>query len=93
MGGCTIQEAKDNLTVDEVDAWRQYRNAHGPMAMHIRIEQHLATVCMLIASAAGLKKNTDQPFTTDDFIIYAQKTLPKPLDEITDFGEFLSAIK
>lgn len=66
---------------------------HGPMAMHVRLQEHLASVCSLIAAAAGLKKKNSQPFTSEDFIVYAKKEASKPLDEITDFGEFLTAIR
>jgi hypothetical protein len=66
---------------------------HGPMAMHIRIQEHLATICSLIASAGHLKKLNGQPFSSADFITYSKKEAPKPLDEITDFAEFLQSIR
>lgn len=42
IGGTTIAAAKEALSCDELDIWRQYRQRHGSLNLGLRIEQGAA---------------------------------------------------
>lgn len=70
IGGQTVAEAKQKLTVSEFREWVKYRNLRGTLSTPRRLEQAIARACHLICIAAGIKKDADlnTPFSTIDFM-------------------------
>ena len=70
IGGSTIAEAKETLTVSEVNAWITYRSKRGSLVAGRRVEQAVARLCLMIAAAHNLKRDTDfeAPYQLIDFL-------------------------
>lgn len=57
IGGRTIAEAQQNLSMVEARQWAQYMRRHGGLNIAERIEQSAALVCSTAAQLMG-NKNT-----------------------------------
>jgi len=63
VGGRTIAEAKQNLSMVEARQWAQYIKRHGGLNIAERVEQAAALICATGAQLMGNKK-----VKVDDFI-------------------------
>lgn len=71
VGGCTIAEAKANLSYAEVLAWSAYRDKHGTLNLGRRMEISTAIIALQVNRGAGGKAE----FT--DFMPHAER---QPID-------------
>lgn len=55
VGGRTIAEAKQNLSVEEFHRWKAYRGMRGSLNVGRRLEIGLGQLCALYAQAHGSK--------------------------------------
>ena len=55
IGGRTIVEAKQSLSVNEFDAWARYIRAYGPLNGNRHMERGFALLAMMINRAVGGK--------------------------------------
>ncbi len=55
IGGQTIAEAKQNLTVLEYNDWLEYRARYGSLNPNRRLEQVVGGLSSLVAQLAGAK--------------------------------------
>ena len=92
VGGSTVAEAKENLTVDEFFHWCEYRNKYGPLSLQMLLARMLATTNHLITQGAGIGKKDGTKFKPADFLLGTQ-SVPKDLSDIEDLGEFLNNIQ
>ena len=53
IGGATIAAAKEALSCDELDLWRQYRERHGSLNLGLRVEQGAALTAYCANSRHG----------------------------------------
>lgn len=58
IGGRTVAEAKRNVSWGEFQAWMKYREAHGALSSHHRLEQGFALVAQTVASTIPRKPGT-----------------------------------
>lgn len=91
VGGSTVAQAKETITVDELNRWVAYRNAHGPLDIGRRLERSVGMLCWLVASAAGVKKSGGGNFTPDDFMPH-EKRQQGEADDNMSFAEFISSL-
>lgn len=59
IGGRTIVEAQQNVSMVEARQWAQYIKRHGGLNIAERVEQAAAMVCSAVAKSAGHKNRTD----------------------------------
>lgn len=62
VGGRTIAEAKDNMTVAEFNQWIVYRQKRGSLNLGRRIEQAVGISSSLLASLNGSKNHKTMDF-------------------------------
>lgn len=55
VGGCTIAEAKANISYAEVLAWSEYRDKHGTLNLGRRMEVSTAIIALQVNRGAGGK--------------------------------------
>ncbi|ETK22324.1 hypothetical protein [Pseudomonas sp. FH1] len=55
VGGCTIAEAKANISYAEVLAWSEYRDKHGTLNLGRRMEVSAAIIALQVNRGAGGK--------------------------------------
>ena len=65
IGGRTIEEAQNRLSIEEVGRWAAYRRKRGSLHSGMRVEHAAALVAQLIANR--YRKEGAQPFTIYDF--------------------------
>lgn len=56
IGGRTIAEAQQNMTLAEARQWAQYTRRHGGLNIAERVEQAAALICATGAQLMGNKK-------------------------------------
>lgn len=56
IGGRTIAEAQQNMTLVEARQWAQYMRRHGGLNIAERVEQAAALICATGAQLRGIKK-------------------------------------
>lgn len=56
IGGRTIAEAQQNMTLVEARQWAQYMRRHGGLNIAERVEQAAALICATGAQLMGKKK-------------------------------------
>ena len=75
IGGRTIAEAQQNMTLVEARHWAQYMRRHGGLNIAERVEQAAALICATGAQLMGNKKVKVKDFLpnreSDDEIRYA----------------------
>lgn len=79
IGGRTIAEAKRNISWIEASRWKAYIDKRGTLNAGLRNEALIATVSMLIAGAARLKKEDGSGFTIADFMPHIAETKEQEL--------------
>lgn len=57
VGGRTIAEAKQNLSLVEARHWAQYMRRHGGLNTAERVEQAAALICSTVSILAGNKRS------------------------------------
>ena len=62
IGGCTIAEAKSNMTNAEVSQWVAFRNKRGSLFIGRRIEQAIGNLMATYLSSKGAKDVRAQSF-------------------------------
>ncbi|MCK2183503.1 phage tail assembly protein T [Halomonas getboli] len=67
VGGRTIAEAQQNLSIVEFYSWLAYRRKRGGLNLGMRFEQGAATICSLLAQA-NWKKTDGTDWTAADFM-------------------------
>lgn len=72
VGGRTIAEAKENLTVDEFLAWREYQRRRGTLNVGLRVEAMVAQLLFLATIVHKLKRADGGAFALRDFYIHAR---------------------
>lgn len=55
IGGCTIAEAKQNITAGEFNSWIKYINKYGTINPTIRLEASSGQICYTIAKTNGAR--------------------------------------
>lgn len=55
IGGRTIAEAKQNLSLDEFESWAAYIRAYGPLNINRHLERGFALIAMQINRGLGGK--------------------------------------
>lgn len=55
VGGCTVAEAKANISYAEVLGWLAYRDKHGTLDMGRRLELSTAIIALQVNRGAGGK--------------------------------------
>ncbi|WP_159913025.1 hypothetical protein [Pantoea sp. 18069] len=53
IGGTSIAAAKEALSCEELDLWRQYRERHGTLNLGLRIEQGAALAAFCANGCRG----------------------------------------
>lgn len=75
IGGRTIAEAQQNLTLVEARQWAQYMRRHGGLNVAERVEQAAALICATGAQLMGNKRAKVADFIpnreSDDELRYA----------------------
>ena len=56
IGGCTLAQARQNLSAEEVALWQAYRAKRGTLSLGLRLEQLFAISDARAAQMAGAKK-------------------------------------
>ena len=62
IGGRTIAEAQQNMSLVEARQWAQYMQRHGGLNIAERVEQAAALICATGAQLMGNKKVTVKDF-------------------------------
>lgn len=62
VGGCTIAEAKSNMTNAEVSQWVAFRNKRGSLFVGRRVEQAIGNLMATYLSSKGAKDVKAQSF-------------------------------
>lgn len=65
IGGRTIAEAKQNMSMVEARQWVQYMQRHGGLNIAERVEQAAALICTTAAQLMGNKKVKIADFIPD----------------------------
>ena len=81
IGGCTIAEAKRNLSAEEVQIWAEYRRRRGTLHLGLRLEQLFAMSDTRNALAAGTKK-----ITAADFLRYHDDAEPPTVTSLEEIA-------
>lgn len=71
VGGCTIAEAKANISYAEVLAWSEYRDKHGTLNLGRRMEVSTAIIALQVNRGAGGKA---------EFVDFMPHAAPKELE-------------
>lgn len=71
IGGCTIAEAKANISYSEVLAWSAYRDKYGTLNLGRRFELGTAIVAQQVNRGAGGKA---------DLVDFMPNAAPQPID-------------
>lgn len=79
IGGKTIAEAKNNLTIQEAREWAEYVRVNGSLNIGKRLEWGFALVAHLIALSGKIKISGQDP-TMDHFMPH-KKQKPISLDD------------
>jgi len=79
VGGRTVADAKRSMSSDEFQAWMAYREMHGPLALHRRMEHGFAMVAQTVASTIPRKRGTRGP-KLEDFLPQRAARLDKPIE-------------
>lgn len=66
IGGCTIEEAKDRLSYEEVQRWAAYRKKNGSLRTPQHIERGFAMLATLYVNSR--RKRGSNPFSIFDFM-------------------------
>ena len=90
VGGRTIAEAKDNITYSEYIEWVKYRNLRGSFSIPRRVEQAVASMCMMIGNVNGGKKG-GQPYSATDFMPHEIMPEPEVDEENYTFAQFVAS--
>lgn len=75
MGGKTIQEAKEQLSVREFRQWVAYRNKRGSLNVGLRAEFAAAQIAMILANVNSKKGG----FSVYDFAPFHDKPEEAPV--------------
>lgn len=59
IGGCSVAEAKESLSHEEVLKWQGYRERRGTLNLGLRVEVGFALIAYSINRALGGKANMD----------------------------------
>ena len=86
IGGKTIAEAKERMTLKEYLDWEKYRAVRGSLSIPRRIEQSVARLCHLVCAAAGIKKDADAntTFSIEDFMPHEDSYLTREAEMTID---------
>ena len=91
IGGATIAEAKQSLTMDEAWEWKRYRDKHGTLNTNYLIDRGFAMLAHFVCIAHGIKIGNDIP-TMQELMFH-----PKKEDEVCvnvqDAFGFLKGLK
>lgn len=90
IGGRTIAEAKRNISWIEALRWKAYIAKRGTLNAGLRNEALFATVSMLLAGAAKLKKEDGSSFAMTDFMPHIAE---KEKEELTPEKVFETLMK
>lgn len=71
IGGCTIAEAKANISYSEVLAWSAYRDKYGTLNLGRRLELGTAIIAQQVNRGAGGKA---------DLVDFMPNAEPQPID-------------
>lgn len=86
IGGCTIAQAKENMSHAEAVEWAKYIRARGSLNMGKRIDRGFAMLTMWLLRVNGGKAELE------DFLPYAEKPPEKPASAAAVFA-LLKSIK
>ncbi|WP_442757290.1 phage tail assembly protein T [Pseudomonas putida] len=81
MGGSTIAQAKENLSLREFRAWEKYRRRRGSLHVGMRVERATGLLAMILANQARDPKKRPVPYTIADFTPHDQAERPISLEE------------
>ncbi|WP_419201384.1 phage tail assembly protein T [Pseudomonas putida] len=81
MGGSTIAQAKENLSLREFRAWAKYRQRRGSLHVGMRVERAAGLLAMILANQARDQQKRPQPYTIADFTPHDQDERPISLEE------------
>jgi hypothetical protein len=91
IGGCTVAEAKNTLSVSEAHDWFLYMQQRGSLNVGRRIDRGFAMLSHFFCLANGIKIGNKIP-SMDDLMPSA----PKPKEVCTDVNQafaFLKSVK
>lgn len=80
IGGSSIEEAKENLSYEEVLAWQQYRRKRGSLNTGTRMEWGFALLATILVQANGGKAGIE------DFMPHADERVGGVDDVMKLFG-------
>lgn len=81
VAGRTIEEARENMSVDEVLIWQAYIAKNGPLAMQRRLEYTAAQTAVILANQNRDPKSP--PLELDRFLMWSGDYTPEaPEDEL-----------
>jgi hypothetical protein len=80
IGGRTVEEAREYLTWDEVQAWAEYRRKRGSLHIGYRVEAGTALLAMLVSNALGGKMRIE------DFMPHGDEQIASAEDVMGLFG-------
>ncbi|WP_425049197.1 phage tail assembly protein T [Pseudomonas juntendi] len=81
VGGCTIAQAKENLSLREFRSWVKFRKRRGSLHMGMRVERSTALLAMILANQARDPKKRPEPYTVEDFAPHDQDDKPISLED------------
>lgn len=81
VGGCTIEQLKQNMTMQELKMWGAYRDLRGGLNFGRRIQQELAQIHYSFLVSKGVKNisiydlmpNENNPNLEDDLMMAFMK--------------------
>ncbi|WP_438666751.1 MULTISPECIES: phage tail assembly protein T [Pseudomonas] len=81
MGGCTIAQAQENLSLREFRSWVKFRQRRGSLHLGMRVERSVAMVAAMMANRTRDPKTRPEPYAIQDFTPHDQDDRPISLQE------------
>lgn len=91
VGGSTIAEAKENISVAEYYEWVKYRNLRGSLSVVRRVEQAIGLLCSVVANSAGGKEGGGK-FEPKDYMPHETLAKEQQAAEDGSFASFISSL-
>lgn len=90
IAGRTIEEARENMSVDEIKIWQAYIEKNGPLAIQRRIEYTAAQMSMILVNQNRDPKS--QPLELERFLLWQKSDLPD-LEEGDDVNKVVRELR